>query len=626
MPTSSYMPDVKVEIAFDSGFNTPAASRTWTDVSQYVELAGGITITGGRSDERSTADANQLTLTLDNSDGRFTPFKTGGAYYPNVKLDRPIRVKADPVDGVETVRFLGFVNDWSVDWADTDGYAKVTISASTRIARLGMVAALKSIVESTVLVDSPGAYYTLAEPDGSTQANDSSGNRGRPLVVAGDQDAAAVVFGNAIGPGTDGLTAAEFAGGRWLEGGSFTPTSTNVSIDFAFLVGAAPASLMRLWSVVALQAMSGFQIMMTSTGTLQMYDATGSAVGAATATSYANDATHWGTLTLAGTTWTLYIDGVSVATAAGTAPSTSFTYAIRLGGGDGVAIGLTGVLAHFAAYSSVLNGASIASHSGAALTGFAGETTSARLIRYATLGGVESAAIVAETGQTTVQHIDTTGQQVVDLMRLMETTEGGVLFDDRDGTTAFHNRTHRPTATSLFTLDMAQQQVEADYQPRLDRTGLLNDVTAQDVTGRYTAHVFDATSQTDYGRSVGSIETASEDDDEPLFLSSWLLYKYKDPLVRIPTLSVDATAQVGKTPNCFTVMSANVGSLITVSNRPTQDSTPSATFFVEGYTEVYGPESLVITFNVSPAQPEDNTYIVDNNTGRGVLGTNPIAL
>ncbi len=50
MTTSNYMPDVKVEIAFDSGWSTAAASRTWTDVSQYVELAEGISITVGRQD------------------------------------------------------------------------------------------------------------------------------------------------------------------------------------------------------------------------------------------------------------------------------------------------------------------------------------------------------------------------------------------------------------------------------------------------------------------------------------------------------------------------------------------------------------------------------------------------
>jgi hypothetical protein len=41
MTTSNYMVDVKVEIAFNAGFLTPAASRVWTDVSTYVELDQG---------------------------------------------------------------------------------------------------------------------------------------------------------------------------------------------------------------------------------------------------------------------------------------------------------------------------------------------------------------------------------------------------------------------------------------------------------------------------------------------------------------------------------------------------------------------------------------------------------
>ena len=132
MPTSNYMPDVKVEIAFNAGWATPAASRTWTDVSAYVDLEKLITITWGRSDERSTADPNQCTLTLDNRDGRFTAGNAGGAYYPNVKVNRPIRVKADPVDGSETVRFLRYVNGWPTEWSDgTDATAYAPISASS---------------------------------------------------------------------------------------------------------------------------------------------------------------------------------------------------------------------------------------------------------------------------------------------------------------------------------------------------------------------------------------------------------------------------------------------------------------------------------------------------------------
>ena len=55
-------PDLTVEIAFDSGFATPEGSRTWTDVSDYVEGASSVDITYGRADELSTPDPNTKSL------------------------------------------------------------------------------------------------------------------------------------------------------------------------------------------------------------------------------------------------------------------------------------------------------------------------------------------------------------------------------------------------------------------------------------------------------------------------------------------------------------------------------------------------------------------------------------
>ena len=107
MPTSNFMPDVVVEIAWDGSFRTPMSSWTWTDISDSVELASGLGITWGRGDERSTADANTLTLTLDNSTGDFTASRSTSAYYPDVVLYKPIRVKATPVDGSESVQCGG---------------------------------------------------------------------------------------------------------------------------------------------------------------------------------------------------------------------------------------------------------------------------------------------------------------------------------------------------------------------------------------------------------------------------------------------------------------------------------------------------------------------------------------
>jgi hypothetical protein len=167
--------------------------------------------------------------------------------------------------------------------------------------------------------------------------------------------------------------------------------------------------------------------------------------------------------------------------------------------------------------------------------------------------------------------------------------------------------------------------VESDYAPKLDRSALVNDITASDVTGLYTAHAFDATSKTDNGVATMSIETAAQDDDEPVFLVGWALYKYKTPSPRVASLSVDVLAQVGKTPNCATVMATNVGDKITVSNQPSQAVASTSTYFVEGWTEVHGPESLRITFNVSPTSPDDQTLVIGDAT-RGVIGTNPVAL
>ena len=117
MTTSHYVSDTKVEIAFDSGFRTPEGDRTWTDVSDYAEMTAldGIQITRGRSDEISGIEPSTCTVTLDNSDGRFTPRNAAGAYYPNVKRGRPLRVTVTH-DGVDYVRFTGYVAQWPVQW------------------------------------------------------------------------------------------------------------------------------------------------------------------------------------------------------------------------------------------------------------------------------------------------------------------------------------------------------------------------------------------------------------------------------------------------------------------------------------------------------------------------------
>lgn len=596
------MPDVMVEIAWDSGYSTPAADRTWTDVSEWLELAdrgGPISIQFGRSDERSTADANSLTLTFDNSDGRFTAGLASGAYYPNVRIGRPIRVTTTPVDGSESVRFVGFVESWPVSWDGTDEHATAEISATSRLARLGYDAALSSVIEETILADSPLAYYTLGEPEGALSVADSSGNAQPSLTQAGS--GAAVGFGSATGPGTDDLTAASFAGGRYLTGPSPTMSPNVSTLEFFFNVSAAP---------VASTTLAG-----SSTEFVEM-DSSGHIVGrfgATTTGTYADGNTHHVAvvaITPVPNGEYLFIDGELVASTTGL-PNPLPQGTVTLVGANPLAgITATATIAHVAIFSAALTLARIADHAAAGLDGFAAESADDRLERYAAWGGIPAAEVATEAATINVAAIDSTGSTVVDLMRRIEASEGGVLFDDRDGTLTFHSRSHRYDPDTL-TLDMAAQQIGADFSTQLDRDGVLNDVTASNSAGTVTARVVDTASRDDLGPMASSLETLSTDDGEPYRTAAWWVNRSAEPKPRVPSLSVDLLT-FAAAPSQDDILAATMGTLVTVTGQPSQAPTATGSYFIEGCTETIGPASYTLAFNVSPGEPYTNLVTFDD--------------
>ncbi|MGW1492558.1 hypothetical protein [Streptomyces sp. NPDC002402] len=79
-----------VEAAF--GYTILTGVPVWTDITPYVDLASGISIGRGASEELAETQPGTCSLTLDNSDGRFSPGRASGAYYPNIKKNVPLRV------------------------------------------------------------------------------------------------------------------------------------------------------------------------------------------------------------------------------------------------------------------------------------------------------------------------------------------------------------------------------------------------------------------------------------------------------------------------------------------------------------------------------------------------------
>ncbi len=91
----------------------------------------------------------------------------------------------------------------------------------------------------------------------------------------------------------------------------------------------------------------------------------------------------------------------------------------------------------------------------------------------------------------------------------------------------------------------------------------------------------------------------------------WKVSTYKQPRVRVPDLSFDYLPLNAATHAA--VMTADVGTLLTVANWPAQAAETDASFFIEGYTETIGIESYKFSLNVSPAELWQETWLLDDD-------------
>jgi hypothetical protein len=84
--------DLEVEIAFNNDFDeTDNAQSGWTSVLPFVASFEGDL--GGREYELGRTETGTMSVTLDNSDGRFLPGSVQSPYYPYVKSDRRLRIR-----------------------------------------------------------------------------------------------------------------------------------------------------------------------------------------------------------------------------------------------------------------------------------------------------------------------------------------------------------------------------------------------------------------------------------------------------------------------------------------------------------------------------------------------------
>lgn len=634
------VPDVsyKVEIAFTSTWRTPAASRIWTDVSTYVELNQKIRIDYGRSDELATADANTLNLVLDNKDGRFTWGNAASPYFPNVKLGRPIRVTAT-TGGVDYVRFVGYINEWPVEWpGDSAGYATASVSASSRLSRLGLSAPLARTVDQAIVATGPAYYWPIAEAAGSRAALE---NAGSPVVLTptstgvqfgvGAEDSPTETLGisdeRAAAKLTGSISTA--VGGR-LEAGfpAITANAVGAGFSVGLFVKVLNPSAPTLDAIVA--SVSGTGIPRGTAGTLRLDrlgpSGSGTAYPADLAT--ASSAVHhlMFTMTRTGTPLNiaLYFDGTYVGggpfnPSGGNADIDN----IRLEWPNSTTDARNVLLGRVGIWDRPLSAAEVDSIASAGLDAYQGDTTDERIKRYASWVPIATAEITTTASPVTLTGAQVEATQLETLMRQVETAENGVLYDDRNGNLVLAPRSARyqrsPALTVAFTSDLVQ-----GYAPKVDRTGLANVGTGKGPGGSEVTYA-NAASRDDYGDAAYDVETTALDPDEPFQLIAWRINGNAQPRPRVPAPKFSVTDFIGG-GTLGALLGLDVGQKLRLTGAPTQaPNATAADYFVEGYNEEMGPGTWDISPNLSPSAAADAVLILDSATA-GLLDTNTLAL
>lgn len=615
---------VSVQVAFSTSPDSTAP--VWTDISQYVDLSEGISITHGRNDPFGQVQPGRCEITLDNSDGRFTPGRSGSPYYPNVKMFRRLRVQV--TDGVTTwTRFDGRVDSWPLTWAPAGKYAKTRIVVIDRMKSLTKAVAVSDPVTATIHAAGPAAYWRMGDAAGTTEAVNYEVTSD-PMIVQDD----GIIFGSATGPGTDSLTAVSTGnvnagqGSGWLRASRssanpFIPFGTDYSMVCFFLMNGTPVSDDRPVFALSDDQGNDYGLYIHGGSTGWVWPPDMSLVGPIGSINYADNATHFFGMTHSDATSTgiIYMDDQSENSGAGGHTLNGNILSASVFGSPGSPYRAnSAVCAHVAIFNRVLSATEMADIRAAGLDGFWGDSTGTRASRILTWAGVPTSQQACESGRSYLDVQDLATLAPLDLIQECEDSEDGVFFIATDGTATFHGRDHTWNQASAFTLTAGQY--DDDLSPVLDDYGVMNDVTVS-APNAADARATDATSVADIGTYANSVDTALIADQAEGH-ARYLLQLYKDPMVRWPSVTVDVLTQTSVRAG---VIGAEVGTVFTVSGLPTQAPASSVTLIVQGWEETLKTDEQSISFNTSVLPSWQQSVMVLGDATRGVIGSNYLA-
>jgi hypothetical protein len=532
-------------------------------------------------------------------------------------------------------RFCGYVDSWPVEFpGGSESYATASVNASSRMSRIGLDSPRAHPLDDTITTDLAASYYW-------------------PITEAKDAPAASEIRQRAPGLKLEPLDPAygvlEFgAGGKTEDPDDLGDGRPALKMTTLILPGRQGEAIVRnlptplpTSGAITIGVFVKVLFPVTTGGAYYSFLSAGSPAYTVIDLPLSNATYPPGSIPaeLSGThflayvfertspsaiAFTIYLDGVAIDSGSSLAGTIDDVSQIRVAPPRTAATGANDlIVGRLGAWSRKLTPAELQLITRAGLAAYSGDTTAERFTRYAGWARIAAGEFVSPSTGIPVSGVPLAGGQILSLMRQMETTEAGVLHDDREGRLVLEARSARYAAPTALTIDVGAQLIGRDYAPKGDRQGLANYATAKNALGTVEVTVTDEASRNEYGDATYSVETHALDPDEPLQLASARISAYSTPKARVPSGTIEILDWTG--PDLAAVLSLDIGSKVTLTNRPAAAGPSTVEHFVEGYTETLTPFQGSIALNLSPSAPVGD-YLVLDSAIDGVLDQNRIGL
>lgn len=600
----------------------------WTNITPFVLARDNVVISGiGRADEQASIQASQMTLTLNNADGRFTPGLSTGAYYPyiarNIQCRLSISSESSTLVTYTGYRFWGEVTEWPIAWDQTgkDVYSQIVVSGVWR--RLSQMSQTLGSAFTRYMVNlnyAPRAYWPMEDGSGALSFMPLIGGAGAPCTWVGTPSLAS---GGSF-PGADAIWSFNnaFATATVPSGG--TPTYNVTRFLLSVPTGGDSGSGTTNWNVVRVNSAGTvvrFECYLNYGGTL-LFQLRSSP-----------------TTVLASATTTLNVTGVPVLVSLELVPSGSsvvWTVNVIKPGATSITETHTGTLtsSSIGAISTVQIDPSSAltntcfGHlavsyqnppnipiltAANALGGWSGEYAMDRFTRLCSETGFAYETIGTDT--TTAPMGPQTDDTLANLLQMIENTDCGLLYESRTQL-AIGYRAQASIANQAATLVLSYAAatlaapIAVTYDDQLVKNSWV--VTNQNGYSIQTQLSVGAMSIQAPPNGIGSgyqgtRTVCTSANTQVNTIANWLLGVSAVGDIRIPTVTLDMTRP--EVASLFaTIPGMRVGDYMQITNPPSFLASATIGQLTWGMTETINAFVWTIEYNTVPESPWTSGY------------------